>query len=387
MNYYDIREEELKNIVAKDWFSNYDSTKIIGNIDFCITLKQKKNQTELLEVQSLLWAEAKKGTADIINSISQLILTIGKARTFDKFLPPTFLGCFDNKKIAFVPYNDISDIFYINDFNWNVTPSNHNTKEFKLIKEKVEDIINSKSLVYFFDKDPKHLKEFIKSNFILGNADISKISIDKNNFMVIYNKWLNNVKPTIQVNWDIAKKSGIIDGDFYLADLLSRENESLKDNLFVLLKKDKYVLDRKINDAGMFSSQTTDFNDNQKAHNQFWNRYKRPPKKEYWDFIVKRRDLLVPQDVRERKGSFFTPQIWVEKSQEYIADVLGENWQDDHYIWDCAAGTGNLLNGLTNKYNIFASTLDKQDVDVMHDRIKNGANLLEYHCFQFDFFE
>ena len=100
---------------------------------------------------------------------------------------------------------------------------------------------------------------------------------------------------------------------------------------------------------------------------------------------LKRRDLLVPQDVRERKGSFFTPKIWVDLSQKYLADVLGENWQDEYYVWDCAAGTGNLLNGLTNKYNIWASTLDQQDVDVMKDRIKNGANLLENHVFQFDF--
>jgi hypothetical protein len=42
---------------------------------------------------------------------------------------------------------------------------------------------------------------------------------------------------------------------------------------------------------------------------QFWNKYERPPKEEYWDYIVNRRDLLVPQDIRERKGSFFTPQI------------------------------------------------------------------------------
>jgi hypothetical protein len=88
--------------------------------------------------------------------------------------------------------------------------------------------------------------------------------------------------------------------------------------------------------------------------------------------IIERRDLLVPQDVRECKGSFFTPKIWVELSQKYIADVFGEDWQDEYYVWDCAAGTGNLLAGLTNKYNIWASTLDKADVDVMHDRIKNG---------------
>ena len=113
----------------------------------------------------------------------------------------------------------------------------------------------------------------------------------------------------------------------------------------------------------------TDFTDKQLAHTQFWNKYDRPPKQEYWDYIVERRDLLVPQDVRERKGSFFTPQIWVERSQKYLTDVLGEDWQDEYYIWDCAAGTGNLLAGLTNKYNIWASTLDKQDVEVMHDRI------------------
>jgi hypothetical protein len=88
---------------------------------------------------------------------------------------------------------------------------------------------------------------------------------------------------------------------------------------------------------------------------------------------------------RERTGSFYSPQIWVELSQKYLADVLGDDWQDEYYIWDCAAGTGNLLAGLTNKNNIWASTLDQQDVDVMKDRIKNGANLIEDHVFQFDF--
>ena len=88
---------------------------------------------------------------------------------------------------------------------------------------------------------------------------------------------------------------------------------------------------------------------------------------------------------RERKGAFYTPKIWVELSQKYLTDVLGEDWQDEYYIWDCACGTGNLLAGLTNKYNIYASTLDRQDIDVIKDRIKNGANLLEDHTFQFDF--
>lgn len=392
MKYKNIREEELKNKVAQDYFWIYDCTKIIGNVDFCVCMNQSKK--ELFEQESLLWAEAKKGSADIYKSIVQLILTIGKARTFDKFLPPAMLGAFDGEKIAFIPYNEIHDVFYLNDFNWNVTPSNYDTKEFKLIHEKVKTIIDTKTLLFDFIKDDRELKNFIKNNFTVGKFELTKTKIDKNNFIVIYSKWLKTVRPTIAVKWEVAKKSGIIDGDFYLADLLSHENNTLKEKLFVLLRHDHYELDRKFDEAGMFSSKRTDFADKQVAHTQFWNKYERPPKEEYWDYIVERRDLLVPQDVREYKGSFFTPQVWVELSQKYLSDVLGENWQDEYYVWDCAAGTGNLLTGLINKYNIWASTLDIQDVDVMHERIDsmnknsisgNGANLLKDHVFQFDF--
>ena len=383
MKYQNIREEELKNKVAQDYFWLYDCSKIIGNVDFCVCMYESPK--DAFEQESLLWAEAKKGSSDIYKSIVQLILTIGKARTFDKFLPPSMLGALDGEKIAFIPYNDIHEVFYINDFNWNVTPSNHDTKEFKLIHKKVKTIIDNKALLFDFLNDDRELKKFIKKNFIVGKFGLTKTKIDKNNFMVIYNKWLQVVKPTIAVNWDIAKKTGIIDGDFYLADLLSHENTTLKEKLFVLLRHDHYELDRKLDEAGMFSSKRTDFMDKQVAHTQFWNKYDRPPKEEYWDYIVERRDLLVPQDVRERKGSFFTPQKWVELSQKYLTDVLGEDWQDEYYVWDCAAGTGNLLAGLTNKYNIWASTLDNQDVEVMRDRIKNGANLLDSHVFQFDF--
>lgn len=378
-----IREEELKNKVAEDYFWMYDTTKIIGNVDFCVSFHQ--NYDEPSEQESLLWAEAKKGVSDIYNSLVQLILTIGKARTFDKFLPPAMLGAFDSEKISFIPYNDIHDIFYLNDFNWNITPSNYESKEFNIVYEKVKSILDQNTLIYYYEKDKQELIKFIKTNFITGKFGFTKTRIDKNNFIVIYNKWLQTVKPTISANWEIAKTKGVIDGDFYLADLLSYDNITLKEKLFVVLNSTKYELNRHLDEWGAFTSSSVQFNDGQKAHNQFWNKYERPPLEQYWDYIVERRDLLVPQDIRERKGSFFTPQIWVELSQKYLTDVLGDDWQDEYYIWDCAAGTGNLLTGLTNKYNIWASTLDKQDVEVMKDRIKNGANLLEDHVFQFDF--
>lgn len=383
--YGNIQEEELKNKVARDYFADYDSTQIIGKIDFCIAVPQ--DESELFETESLLWAEAKTSTKkDIYESFVQLILTIGRARTFDSYLPLAFLGAFDAEKIAFLPYTNIIDVFYQNDFNWNVMPSDHETKEFKQLYKQVKANIEREVLLYHFGTDDKELHKFIRSNFIVGKSRLSKIRINKNNFTHIYLKWAKEVKPTIAVDWQTAKQEGLVDADFYLADILSEHNISLREKLFVLLRNDRYVYNIQRKSIGSMSFETVEFNDNQVAHTQFWNRYNRPPRREYWDYIVERRDLLVPQDVRERKGSYFTPRKWVELSQQYIAAELGEDWQDEYYVWDCAAGTGNLLAGLINKYNIWASTLDAQDVKAMHDLINNNClNLLEKHVFQFDF--
>lgn len=377
-----LREEELKNKVARDFFHSFDNTQIIEEIDFSIAPKKEADKKE---TEYFLWAEAKKGRSDIYKSFVQLILTIGKKRVFDKKLPPKFLGAFDSEKIAFIEYYKIMHIFSQNDFNWNIKPSDYHTKEFKELYSLSDEILKEELFIYYFEEDEEELKRFIKNNFNADAKSLNKIQIDKNNFVNIYYKWLERVKISINVNWDAVKKSGIIDADFYLADLLSENNLTLKDKLFVLLKNNYYELDRKIDNEGFLQIKQVYFNDNQKNHNEFWCIYKRPPKEEYFDYIIERRDLLVSQDIRERKGSYFTPRIWVEKSQEYLADALGENWQDEYYIWDLAAGTGNLLAGLTNKYKIFASTIDKADVQIMKDRIKNGANLLESHIFQFDF--
>lgn len=385
MKYKNIREEELKNKVGADWFKSFDTTEILGNVDFTVFPKQDN----IFGRTPLLWAEAKTGNFDVPTMFVQLVLTIGKARTFDKTLPPAFLGAFDFKKIAFVPYISVQDIFYINDFNWNVAPSNHETKEFKLIKARIDATLKQNTYIYDYQTDEKDLKTFIANN-IAKATEASKIKIDKNNFIPIYLRWLDIVKPVIDVNWDDLKKASILNSDFYLADLFVddkdtnkiEDDSSIRDNLFVSFQNQGYKIEKE-NIKQMFDA-TINIR-NKETYLQFWKRYKRPPIKEFQNYIIERRDLLVPQDIRERKGAFFTPRQWVELSQKYLCDLLGENWQEEYYIWDCAAGTGNLLAGLTNKYNIWASTLDQADVKVIHDRIEQGAILLENHVFQFDF--
>ena len=391
-----IREEELKNKVARDWFSNYDTTQIIDNVDFVVAIQPQGNEL-FKETEYLLWAEAKKGNKqNIYDSVVQLIFTIGKGRINERHMPPKYIGAFDAEKIAFIPYNAIMEVFSQTDFNWNVPPSDHSTKEFLQLKTLVRNALEQSSLedgneAYRFDfvENRKELKTYISKNFKTDYKTNRGMRITHNNFVAIYNQWRKEVMPSISINWDKAKEHGLIDADFYLADLMSgKDNYTILQKLRVLLRRNEYMLKNGINYLGKYDTTPIGFKDEMQAHKTFWARYARPPKEVYWDKIVDRRDLLVPQDVRERKGSYFTPAIWVEKSQEYLSEVLGENWQDEYYIWDCCAGTGNLLANLTNKYKIWASTLDRGDVQVMHERIARmgkGSNLLDSHVFQFDF--
>lgn len=374
---FKISEATLKNKVAKDFFSSFDTTNDLNsNIDFIVASKE-----DSLFLDYYCFAEAKKGEADNITSLIQLILTIGK----NKKLPtPAFLAAFNCQEIIFIPFSKIRFIFAQNDFNWNIRPSDHHSKEFAQMHTLISEILEQEKLSYSFKRDEKELKHFIAQHF-RGSGQPQEIN--EENFIEVYEKWLLNVRNSIAVSdWDSLKAYRIVDADFFLADLLSCENKTLQEKLFVLLQSDHYKYDIKKSIFGE-EAKTLRFTDKQAAHKAFWRRYKRPPDEKIWDTLIERRDLLVPKDLRERKGAFFTPSKWVIKAHEYIAKALGEDWWEHYAVWDLAAGTGNLLSGLKNKH-IFASTLDEADVGAMQTRRElagDKANLKENHIFKFDF--
>lgn len=397
MNKYDLNmpEEELKINVANDFFATFDNTKKIGKIDFCVAVLLPKNQPDIenFPLSSLLWAEAKKGNSkDILESIIQLIFTIGKAKTFNNYIPPKFLGAFDAEKILFIPYKHFLETFYKSDFNWNVTASDHTTKEFQQLKKELEKLITTEQFLFNYIENEAELKAFISKNFAytLDENGFYRIEIDETNYVSIYHRWLKNVKPTIDIVWEKIPKKMTLEADFFIADILA-ENHITKnaEQLKVKLKTDNYQLHYfeyesdfdKYTELNFKATLTAVFADEQKAYLKFWQIYKRPPNESVRNYILSRRDLLIPQEVRERKGAFYTPEIWVKKSHEYLEKSFGKDWQENYYIWDCCAGTGNLLKGLTNKQNIFASTLDQPEVDY----IKSDNFLYSDNVFQFDF--
>lgn len=301
-----VRESEIKNFLKKEIFGDYDWTRVLGDIDLSVCSQP------LLGVQSVtfLWAETKKGSSDIYESLIQLILTVGKARTFESELPPFYLGAADATQIAFVEYDKVMHIFTKTDFNWNVTPSDHSSKEFRELDFLLRDDLRRDVVVFKYAYDMAELHRWIRKNFKEGRTGTRKIPVTKNNFTFVYYDWVKSVRDTIVVDWNIMKKAGVLDCDFFLADLMSKDGLSIKEKLKVVLEKTRYKMLVKVDADGIFGDafKEVPFKDSQVAYDRFWNKYERPPKPVYQRYILDRRDLLVPQDIREVKGSYYTPE-------------------------------------------------------------------------------
>ncbi|GHP42354.1 hypothetical protein [Helicobacter pylori] len=379
LDFSNLNEETLKIQIKAEFFKDKKFLYSGDKIDFMLSYKHPN------AILPILWGEAKRGNFDDLDkAFTQLLLTIGKHRLYNHHTPP-YLCAFDAFRMEFIAFDDVITSFFCqSDIDFSITPSNHNTEGFKHALDKFKAKCKSHKFVFNFKTQSQECKEFIENNLNSSHL-LNKIQIDKNNFFTIYQKWFEAVKPTIDIDWEVAKTKGILDADYYLADLLSDGDKTIIEKLQTILSSSYYKLKRGVNELGKIDFMEVGFTDGQQAHQEFWNIYERPPKVEFQAFILERRDLLVPSDVRERKGAFFTPKIWVEKSQEYLAKILGQDYQDEYIIWDCAGGTGNLLSGLINKANLYLSTLDKSDVSIVKERIKNGAKLLENHVFQFDF--
>ncbi|MGN8378307.1 hypothetical protein ACR9J4_07095 [Helicobacter pylori] len=386
LDFSNLNEEPLKIQIKAEFFKDKKFRYSGDKIDFMLSY-QHPNAT--LPVLPILWGEAKRRDFDDLDkAFTQLLLTIGRHKLYTHHTPP-YLCAFNAFRMEFIAFNDtITSFFYKSDIDFSIPPSNHNTEGFKHALDAFKAMCKPHKLVFDFKTQSQECKEFIKNHLNSSHLH-NKIQIDKNNFFTIYQKWFEIVKPTIKIDWELAKAEGILDADYYLADLLSDGDKTIIEKLRTILKSSHYELkwgSNTLNKLGLEGITKVGFTDNQQAHQEFWSVYERPPQLEFQDSILERRDLLVPSDVRERKGAYFTPKIWVEKSQEYLAKALGQDYQEDYIIWDCAGGTGNLLRGLLNKANLYLSTLDYNDVAIIKDLAsKNHLKLLENQIFQFDF--
>jgi hypothetical protein len=120
---------------------------------------------------------------------------------------------------------------------------------------------------------------------------------------------------------------------------------------------------------------------NKEGYRRFRAIYAKPPKQEYRDYLLERRDSLIPLDERSFKGAYYTPLHVVDKAYDKLSETLGKNRQKDYIVRDMCCGVGNLEVKHSNPRNIYMSTLDQADIDVM----KATKTCISAVKFQYDY--
>lgn len=317
----------------------------------------------LIDIQTNeIWFEAKDtGKNSSYAMFTQLLHYVQVALNKGESVPP-FLAVIDTEKAAIMKSSDVLPFLEKKTVKWGKSASQYT-------QEALAEISAHIGTHFVSFKIQTHEQEFIQAvKSAIKTGDIIRTQITPDNLKQVFDRWVDMIGKEI---------TGVAPEDYallFFADVMNDGKISTHANLpaDLLYRNDKPVfsLNGKIYELG-----------SREGYRQFWAIYHRPPKAEYRDYLLERRDSLIPLDERQFKGAYFTPLAVVDKAYDLLAETLGDNWQQEYIVWDMCCGVGNLEVKHSNPRNVYMSTLDQADVDVM----KATKTCVAAERFQYDY--
>lgn len=301
----------------------------------------------LIDIQSKeIWFEAKDtGRHSSYAMFTQLLHYVQQSLNKGETVPP-FLAVIDTEKAAIMKSSDVIPFLEKKTIKWGKSASKYSQEALETISAYIGTYFVSFKLATHEDEFISTVKAAIKS----GN--IIRTHITPDNLKQVFDKWVKMIGKELV---------GIVDEDYallFFADIMNdgtvSTHRDLPARLIFIDNKPAFMLNNHIYELG-----------NREGYRQFWAIYNRPPKEEYRNYLLERRDSLIAIDERSFKGAFYTPLHVVDKAYDKLTEILGQNWQKDYIIWDMCCGVGNLEVKHSNHRNIYMSTLDQADIDVM----------------------
>jgi len=309
-----------------------------------------------------IWFEAKDtGKYSSYAMFTQLLHYVQDALNKGETVPP-FLAVIDTEKAALMKSADVLPFLSKKTVKWGKSASQYT-------QEALDEISAYIGTHFVSFKISTHEDEFISTvKAAIKSGDIIRTQITPDNLKQVFDKWVEMIGREIV---------GVGEEDYallFFADIMHDGTVSTHANLPAeLLHKNGapvFSLGGKIYELG-----------NKEGYRRFWAIYHKPPKSEYRDYLLERRDSLIPLDERSFKGAYYTPLAVVDKAYDTLAETLGKNWQKDYIVWDMCCGVGNLEVKHSNPRNIYMSTLDQADIDVM----KATKTCVAAQRFQYDY--
>ncbi len=313
-------------------------------------LKLKGYQKNLIDIQTKeIWFEAKVGKKNSTYAMfTQLLHYVQDAINRGEHLP-AFLCVIDSVKAAIMETKIALPLLQDKSvkIKWGKSASDVTLEAL----ETVSQYIGTHFVTFSIEHNEQEFLETVKN--AISQGKILRTQITPDNLKQVFDKWVAMIGCEI---------SNACEQDYVLlfyADIMSDGTVSTHENLSAELihrnNKPAFLLNGKIYDLGNFD-----------GYRKFWAIYDRPPKQSYRNYLLERRDCLKPYDERAFRGDFYTPLNIVDKAYDLLNRTLGNNWQKDYIVWDMCCGVGNLETKHSNPRNIYMSTLEQDDINIMN---------------------
>ncbi len=306
----------------------------------------KNYSKNLIDIQTKeIWFEAKDKPKSSYEMFTQLLHYVQVALNKGEPIPP-LLAVIDTQKAALMKTSDVLPFLKKKTIKWGKSAS-------QFPREALDEVSTHIGTYFVSYRIATHEREFIETvKAAIKSGAIIRTQITPDNLKQVFDKWV------LMVGREIG---GVREEDYallFFADIMHDGTVSTHENLPAQLlhsnNEPVFFLNGQLYKLG-----------NKEGYRQFWAIYHRPPQEEYRNYLLERRDSLIPLDERSFKGAYYTPLAVVDKAYDMLAQNLGKNWQRDYIVWDMCCGVGNLEVKHSNHRNVFMSTLDKADVDVM----------------------
>lgn len=300
----------------------------------------------LVDIQTEeIWFEAKEAATPPVLMFAQLLFYVRDAQKKGEHIPP-FLAVIDREKAAIMETAKALPIMADKNIKWPKSASQVD----KTVAAQTAPYIETHFVVYKIDT---HEKEFVQAvKAAVKKGELIRTPITPDNLRQVFDKWVAMIGRELE---------GVDEADYallFFADIMHDGIKAAMSNLPARLlhegDKPLFLLNGKTYELA-----------SERGYRNFWAIYHRPPEEAYRHYLLERRDSLLPLDERSFKGAYYTPLHVVDKAYDLLAETLGKNWQEKYIVWDMCCGVGNLEVKHSNHRNIFMSTLDKADVDVM----------------------
>lgn len=314
----------------------------------------------LVDIQTKeIWFEAKEAPTPPVIMFGQLLVYVRAARKRGEPIPG-FLAVIDREKAAIMPTEKALPIFDDKTIIWPKSGSAAGRDLAAQIAPYIE--------AHYVNYDVQnHANEFIAAvKSAIREGRIIRIPITPDNLRQVFDKWVAMVG---------SELGAVNPADFavlFFADMMhDGKNEAMtKLPARLLFNGDKPVF--------ILNGQQYELA-SERGYRNFWAIYHRPPEQKHRHYLLERRDSLLPLDEQKFKGAYYTPLHIVDKAYEQLSATLGENWQQRYIVWDMCCGVGNLEVKHSNYRNVFMSTLDQADIDIMRaSKTCVGATIFQY---------